>query len=371
MVVRSFADAFRGQRVFVTGHTGFKGAWLAFWLHRLGAEVTGYALEPPSTPSLFDRVRISDLCQSHIADIRDRSRLELALRSSEPTYVFHLAAQPLVRRSYVDPVETFETNILGTVNLLEAVRSCPSVRVCQIITTDKCYDNREWPYAYRENDALGGHDPYSASKAGAEIVTSAYARSFFASDAGGSHPASVASVRAGNVVGGGDYAEARIIPDCIRAFSKNQAVELRYPRATRPWQYVLDCLSGYLHLATQQARSRGHEGSWNFGPAPEPDTQVAQVVDRVAAAWGAGRWIDRSDPANLHEASSLRLDCTKAATLLKWRPALTLDETIQDTVAWYRRVDSGEDPVHVTEDVLVSYVDRARQRGAAWAKERQ
>lgn len=369
MQIASFADAFHGQRVFVTGHTGFKGAWLTFWLHRLGAVVTGYALDPPSSPNLYERASIRDLCDSRRGDIRDREGLRKALHAAEPTFVFHLAAQPLVRRSYLDPVETFETNILGTVNVLEAVRSCPSVRVCQIITTDKCYDNREWPYAYRENDALGGHDPYSASKAGAELVTSAYAHSFFAS--GVQEPTSICSVRAGNVVGGGDFADARIVPDCIRAFADGRGVELRYPRATRPWQYVLDCLSGYLHLATMQRRTPGLEGSWNFGPAPEPDTQVAQVVDRVAAAWGSGHWVDSSDPANPHEASSLRLDCTKAATLLKWRPTLTLDETIHETVGWYRRVHSGENPIQVTEGVLTSYVTRARQRSAIWAKEIQ
>lgn len=364
--VNCFGGTYAGRRVFVTGHTGFKGAWLTLWLHRLGARVTGYALTPPTSPSLYELARVHELCDSHISDIRDRDALRGAIARAQPDLVFHLAAQPLVRRSYVDPIETFETNIMGTVNLLEAVRDCPSVSAVQVITTDKCYENREWTFAYRENDALGGHDPYSASKAAAEIVTSAYERSFFGVGNGSSRRVSVCSVRAGNVVGGGDYADARIIPDCIRAFAHNEPVALRYPNATRPWQYVLDCLGGYLHLARRQMESADLRGAWNFGPGPEPDTRVSRVVEEVIRSWGTGTWTDGSIPKQPHEANSLRLDCTKSATLLGWRPTLDVFESVEESVRWYRDVHDNHDPRKTSEDTLERYLGQAAERRTVW-----
>lgn len=362
-----FGGFYSGRRVFVTGHTGFKGSWLTMWLHELGARVTGYALTPPTRPSLFELGSVQELCTSHISDILDRAALRRAILDAKPELVFHLAAQPLVRRSYVNPVETFETNVMGTMNLLEAVRECDTVSAVQVITTDKCYENREWPFAYRENDALGGHDPYSASKAAAEIVTAAYERSFFHSRDSAGRNVSVCSVRAGNVIGGGDYADSRIIPDCIRAFEQNKPVSLRCPNATRPWQYVLDCLGGYLHLARHQLESKSLNGAWNFGPGPEPDTRVARVVDEVIKAWGAGQWVDDSTPDQPHEAASLRLDCTKAATLLGWTPSLNVVESVRESVRWYRELREEKEPRSISIEALARYVGRARERGVVWA----
>lgn len=369
MVVRTslFGGCYAGRRVFVTGHTGFKGAWLTMWLHELGAHVTGYALHPPTQPSLFELARVGDLCTSHISDIRDGATLRRALLDAKPELVFHLAAQPLVRRSYEDPAETFETNIMGTVNLFEAVRECGSVSAVQVITTDKCYENREWSFAYRENDALGGHDPYSASKAAAEIVTAAYERSFFQSPKPAGRSVSVCSVRAGNVIGGGDYANARIIPDCVRAFEQGEPVSLRHPNATRPWQYVLDCLGGYLHLARRQLESQDLNGPWNFGPGPEPDTRVVRVVEEVIEAWGTGRWMDASTPNQPHEATSLRLDCTKAATLLGWTPSLDVIESVRESIRWYRESHERKEPRTISMEALDRYVVRSRERRAVWA----
>lgn len=330
------AGFYRGRSVFVTGHTGFKGSWLSLWLAELGAHVHGYSLAPATTPSLFEEANVRERLASHqLADVRDPETLSGAIQKARPEVVFHLAAQPLVRRSYREPRETFETNVMGTVNLLEAVRRQESVRVCQVITSDKCYDNREWPYAYRENDAMGGSDPYSASKGCAELVVAAYRRSYFSSTG---QSVSLASARAGNVIGGGDWAEDRIIPDCVRALSSNQPIAVRNPNAVRPWQHVLEPLNGYLQLAARQWQEPGRfSDGWNFGPGPADAVPVRDVVETVLQTWGSGNWIDQSSGANPHEAHTLKLDITKATAALGWRPVHSVREAIALTIGWYRR----------------------------------
>lgn len=328
---------FRGRRVFVTGHTGFKGSWLSLWLADLGAEVHGYALSPDTTPSLFEEAGVAERLASHtIADVRDFAALTAAVGRVKPEIVFHLAAQPIVRRSYREPRETWEINVLGTVNLMEAVRATPSVRVCQVITSDKCYENAGQVCAFRETDPMGGHDPYSASKGAAEIAVAAWRRSYFA-PAGGP---SLASVRAGNVIGGGDWAEDRLIPDCVRALSRGAAIPVRNPFAVRPWQHVLDPLSGYLTLAGRQWDDPAtFADGFNFGPLPSGNLNVGRVADLVVAEWGQGRWERVGDQARdaLHEAEFLKLDITKASTLLDWSPVFDAEEAIAATVSWYRR----------------------------------
>lgn len=335
-------DVYRGRRVVLTGHTGFKGSWLALWLAELGAEVHGYALTPPTSPSLFDEARVAASLASHtVADVRDMGRLAKALKQAQPELVFHLAAQPIVRRSYREPRETWEVNVLGTVNLLEAVRAVGGVRVCQVITSDKCYENPGQVCAFRETDAMGGHDPYSSSKGAAEIAVAAWRRSFFPTGV------SLASVRAGNVIGGGDWAEDRLIPDCVRALSRGEPVPVRNPNAVRPWQHVLDPLAGYLTLAAAQWRDpTTFSDAFNFGPLPAGNLTVGRVVDLVVETWGAGRWERTAPPetrAALHEAVFLKLDITKATTLLDWAPAVPAEKAIQETVDWYRqRHEQGE-----------------------------
>ena len=329
----------QGRRVFLTGHTGFKGAWATCLLRRLGAEVHGYALAPEAE-SLFNAARLADDIDHAIADIRDPDALATALDRARPSVVIHMAAQALVRRSYADPVETYATNVMGTVHLLEAVRACPSVEAVVIVTSDKCYANNGWLWGYRENDALGGHDPYSSSKACAELVTDAYRRSFF-SAAGAPR---VASARAGNVIGGGDWAEDRIVPDAIRAFRRGVPLQVRNPAATRPWQHVLDPLLGYLTLAEHLlAGASGPAEAFNFGPSPVRDVPVAEIVDRLVALWGPGaRW--QQDPdSHPHEAAMLTLDLAKAAKRLGWRPVIDLDRALAMTVAWYKDSCEGAD----------------------------
>lgn len=336
-------NAFHGRSVFLTGHTGFKGSWLALWLHRLGAQVHGCAL-PPVSPSLFEEARVGDVMASHtLADVRDLEALLSAVRRTKPEIVFHLAAQPLVRASYREPRETFETNVMGTVNLLEAVRQTGGTRVCQVITSDKCYENREDGRACRESDPMGGFDPYSASKGCAELVTAAYRRSFFSPEKIQEHGVSLASSRAGNVIGGGDWAEDRIIPDCIRSLQRGESILVRNPRATRPWQHVLEPLSGYLTLATRQwTQGAAFADAFNFGPTAAANVTVQEIVQRVIAAWGSGAWHAPEAPASYHEANFLKLDITKASKLLAWKPAYGADAAVAETVRWYReRHDRG------------------------------
>ena len=349
-------DFWRGKRVLVTGHTGFKGSWLSLWLREWGAEVSGLAIEPPSTPSLFEEARIAEVMQSLHGDVRHHDTVVSAMLKLQPEIVFHLAAQSLVRESYVAPVETFETNVLGTVNVLDAVRLTGSVRVAVVITSDKCYENREWPWAYRENDPLGGSDPYSASKGCAEIVTASYRRSFFAPQTHAQHRVAVASARAGNVIGGGDWAADRLVPDVMRAFGAGAKVVIRNPLATRPWQHVLEPLAGYLTLAERlwEAPTAFAE-EWNFGPAESDVLQVGDVVTRLSSLWGADAGWVLDEGANPHEAMLLRIDATKARTRLGWKPRLTLDQTLQQIVRWYREYGEGADARELTLREIRAY----------------
>lgn len=328
----SFERSFSGKTVLVTGHTGFKGAWLSFWLHGLGAKVVGFALTPITKPSLFEQLDLRRLIDSRLGDVRDAALLEKTFRQTRPEIVFHLAAQPLVRLSYEQPAETFAVNVLGTVHLLDAARKVDSVRVCQIITTDKCYENREIDHAYREDDRLGGHDPYSASKACVELVVSSYRDSFF--QAAG---VSVSSVRAGNVIGGGDWAKDRLVPDCIRALAAGRPAEIRNPRSIRPWQHVLEPLSGYLLLASLQLTDGSlFSEAFNFGPFPDSACSVEQVARMIVDLWGSGRTVSRIDPAAPHEAGLLKLDSSKARRMLGWRSVYSAERALECTVAWYR-----------------------------------
>jgi len=325
-------EFWRGKRVFLTGHTGFKGSWLSLWLQRMGADVCGYALAPQTTPDLFTEAQVAEGMQSVIGDIRDRSLLAKTIGEFQPEIVLHLAAQALVRESYDAPLETFEVNVMGTANLLDAIRTCPTVKAVVVVTSDKCYENQGWVWGYRESDPMGGSDPYSASKGCAELVTSSYRRSFF------KEGPLLASARAGNVVGGGDWADDRLVPDTIRAFAKSEAVTLRNPDATRPWQHVLEPLAGYLALAeTLFAGISSAANGWNFGPAGV--ATVEQVVSRVCQSWGSeAEWKVERDAVSVAkpEAHVLHLDSTKAARLLDWSPLLDLDATVQWTSSWYQ-----------------------------------
>ena len=325
----------QNRSVFITGHTGFKGSWLSLWLARLGAHVSGYALAPETTPSLFALASVREnLATHHEADIRDLATLRAAMQASTPEIVFHLAAQPLVRRSYRDPVETWSTNVMGTVNLLEAVRACPSVKAVVVVTTDKCYENREWLWGYRESDALGGHDPYSASKAGSELVVQSYRRSFLAD-----HGVLVASARAGNVIGGGDFSEDRLIPDAARAVLASNPLLIRNPNATRPWQHVLASLDGYLLLAEKLlAGDAACADAFNFGPDARSNLSVAEVLAQLQQHWPDFAWqVDATAAATApHEAQFLYLDSAKAHRTLGWQSHWDLALSLKKTAEWYR-----------------------------------
>jgi len=339
----------RGKKVFLTGHTGFKGSWLTLWLQDLGAHVTGFALAPDTTPNLFTLGRVSDGIQSIIGDIRDRTLLADAMKEARPDIVLHMAAQPLVRESYVTPVETYETNVMGTVHVLDAVRQVPGVRSVVIVTTDKCYENREWEWGYRENEAMGGYDPYSSSKGCAELVTSAYRNSFFNPSTYAKHGVAVASGRAGNVIGGGDWAADRLIPDIMRAISQGETVNIRNPHAIRPWQHVLEPLSGYLMLAEKlYTDGPRFADAWNFGPNDSDAQPVQAIVERLTSQWGDGaEWrLDGGD--HPHEATFLKLDCSKAHARLGWRPRWDLNHTLDTIVAWYKSAARDEDLKTVT-----------------------
>ena len=333
------ADFWRGRRVLITGVTGFKGGWLALWLRELGAVVTGCSLPPPTVPSLFEAANVGGLVEWINVDVRDGARLRQSVAARRPEIVFHLAAQPLVRASYELPVETFETNVMGTVNLLDALRSQESVRAVVIVTTDKCYENREWLWPYREEDALGGHDPYSSSKACAEIATSAYYRSFYKARHVG-----VATARAGNVIGGGDWARDRLVPDIVAALAAKESAVVRNPTSVRPWQHVLEPLCGYLRLAEHlEADGDGFSGSWNFGPGSDSARPVSDLVESLCSAWGEGaRWHSAQTPQS-HEATLLALDASKARARLDWRPRIGLDDALAWTVEWYKAFGSGAD----------------------------
>lgn len=448
-----FQGIFKKRRVLVTGHTGFKGAWLAIWLKELGSEVVGYALEPPSDPSNYAATGLADRINHVHGDVRDLDHLLDVFARYEPEMVFHLAAQALVRASYDDPKTTFDTNIGGTVNVLEAVRRTDSVRVLVNITSDKCYENREWVWGYRENDPMGGHDPYSASKGAAELVFAAYLRSFFsrrvfpgvearmtgprapgitdapagaeggdAATGGTGGQLGAASCRAGNAIGGGDWGRDRLIPDCIRALAAGEDIGIRNPRAIRPWQHVLELLSGYLWLGARLwTHPEAFNGGWNFGPRGEAHMTVGEVVNRLLRAWGSGAWRDLSasgavhelgmddeadrrreagavpaegtvpapralpalgaihspgvahTPGALHEAATLRLCCDKAAARLGWRNVLSLDEAIEMTAAWYNTFYSGvsqDAAYHRCTRQIVEYIEKAREKKLKWAAEK-
>lgn len=327
----------RGKKVLVTGHTGFKGGWLSLWLQSLGATVTGYSLPPPTNPSLFEVARVAEGMTSLMGDIRDFKSFQSALRAHEPEIVIHMAAQPLVRYSYDHPIETYETNVLGTVHVLEAVRTVGGVRVVIIVTSDKCYENREWFWGYRENEPMGGYDPYSSSKGCAELVTAAMRNSYFNAESFERHRVAVASVRAGNVIGGGDWAADRLIPDIMRAIMQKKSVVIRNPRAIRPWQHVLEPLCGYLVLAQRLwVDGPGHAEGWNFGPMIEDAKPVQWIVERLAALWDDGATWALDNKPQPHEAHYLKLDISKARTKLGWSPRWRLERALELIVEWHK-----------------------------------
>lgn len=328
---------FHGRRVLLTGHTGFKGAWLAIWLHQLGARVCGISLRPLTDPSIFERAALGSLIDSHICDIRNAPALDRIARDFDPEIVLHLAAQPLVRSSYEAPVETFATNVMGTVNVLESLRTLPNARVAIVVTSDKVYRNAEWVYPYREDDALGGRDPYSASKAAAEIVTNAYWHSFFK----GSKTA-VATARAGNVIGGGDWSKDRLLPDAIRAWQAGAPLGVRHPGAHRPWQHVLDCLHGYMLLAEALWRDPALAGPWNFGPATHETAKVGEVLELARNAYGSGEIVAGRASPEMHEAGKLMVESAKARERLGFVPRWGLEESVNRTMGWYQKLAQGE-----------------------------
>jgi CDP-glucose 4,6-dehydratase len=327
------------KKVFLTGHTGFKGSWLALWLQSLGTEVIGFSLPAPTHPSLFDLTNVASGMTSLTGDIRDLDALSQAMHKHQPDVVIHMAAQSLVRESYQSPVETYATNVMGTVHVLEAVRRTPSVRVVLNVTTDKCYENREWHWGYRENDRLGGHDPYANSKACSELVTMSYRNSFLENQS-----VLVATARAGNVIGGGDWAKDRLIPDIIQAFMNNQPAIIRNPKSIRPWQHVLEPLSGYLLLVEKLwQEEQSYAEGWNFGPLAQDAQPVGWIVDRLSDAWGGNaRWV-KDDGHHPHESMILRLDCSKAHTRLGWEPSLPLETALDWIVEWYQAYQAGGD----------------------------
>jgi CDP-glucose 4,6-dehydratase len=357
--MKAFGAVYTGRRVLVTGHTGFKGTWLAAWLDELGAKVTGFAREPATEPNHWDLLRPS--VDDRRGDVQDPAALKHLMAEVRPEIVFHLAAQPLVRASYRDPLETWRTNVLGVANVLDACRGDSGVRAVVIVTTDKVYENREWSWGYRENDVLGGHDPYSASKAAAEICVASYRKSFFASG-----NALIASARAGNVIGGGDWSADRLVPDLVRAMCAGRVLEIRSPRATRPWQHVLESLSGYLLLGQRLlAGESAFAEAWNFGPVSSDNRSVAEILELLGSHWPELRWeINRTEQP--HEAGLLYLDCSKARQQLGWQPVWGLESCVSATAAWYRTLQS--ESRLVTRLQLAQFVEDARAAGRAWAQ---
>ena len=355
-----FGNSYQGKRVLITGHTGFKGSWLTLWLKELGASITGIALPPETSPNHWNLLNLD--IEDYRVDIRDVDILRKIVLEIQPEIVFHLAAQPLVRRSYRDPIETWSTNVMGTANLLDACRQCPSVKAIVVITTDKCYENREWIWGYRENDRLGGHDPYSASKAGAELVVSSYRKSFF-NYAGAPL---IATARAGNVIGGGDWSEDRLIPDIVRSVQSKESLVVRSPQATRPWQHVLESLSGYLRLGQNLLNAeKAFAEPWNFGPGPEGNQKVEKILTLMKNTWPAIQWhpVDEAQP---HEALLLQLDSTKSQQKLNWKPVWSFSQGVSETANWYKTfLETGE---IISRLQIQEYVLQAKNAELIWTQ---
>ena len=365
-IVEAFDGVYRGKTVLVTGHTGFKGSWLIMWLLLLGARVVGYSLYLPSKPSIFEVCRLQEHITDEKEDIRDFTALSRVIHKYRPEIIFHLAAQPLVTKSYDNAKYTFDTNVGGTVNILESLKDTTTVRAAVLITSDKCYKNVEWVWGYREIDELGGGDPYSASKACSELVCRSYASSFFLDR----NAPRIATARAGNVIGGGDWAESRIIPDCVRAFSSSEQVVIRNPTATRPWQHVLEPLSGYLLAGAELFRSRGiHGEAFNFGPSLKADISVQELLQTFARYWGDVKWQFEKDHNSKRESTLLRLNCDKALQILKWHPVLIFDDTARLTAEWYKAHYQGCANMHdFSNKQIVYYFNKAKEIGLHWAK---
>ena len=355
--MEKYLSVFRGRKILVTGHTGFKGSWLSLWLHHLGAEVVGIALDHKTDRDNFVVSKVSSVLKDYRFDIRDYKKLNKVIHDEQPEIVFHLAAQPLVLESYQTPLDTFEINTQGTANMLEVIRTTESIKTAVFITTDKVYENKEWIWPYREDERLGGYDPYSASKGAAEIIISSYRNSFFKPKDYSKHGKSIASVRAGNVIGGGDWADFRIIPDCIRAIENEQIIEVRSPKAVRPWQHVLEPLGGYLLLASKMIENpQNFAEAWNFGPESENIVNVGKLVEAVLKEYGKGSWKDTSDPDALHEAHLLSLDIHKAKNRLEWQPVLDFKQTIAFAIEWYKDYKN-TDPQKICLDQIKRYTE--------------
>lgn len=335
---KKLLESYRGSTVLITGHTGFKGGWLALWLELLGAKVIGYSLDPPTSPSFFQETDLSCQITDIRGDILDYEKIAKIVCKYRPNFIFHLAAQPLVRTSYKNPHDTFNVNVMGTVSILEAIRVSQNPTICVCITSDKCYKNKEWDYAYRENDPMGGYDPYSASKGAAELVIASYRKSFFSS-IDSKLMCALSSARAGNVIGGGDWADNRIVPDCIRSLMKGETIKIRNPSAIRPWQFVLEPLFGYLWLALKMKENpKDYSDAWNFGPHYTNSIDVQTLTKKIIHNWGTGTWesTSQNEKNNMHEANFLKLDIAKSVTRLEWKPVYSINETIQKTIEWYK-----------------------------------
>ncbi len=352
-----FDQFYKNKKILVTGHTGFKGAWLIIWLKELGADIVGYSLDPPYENGLYNLSGISDSIIDHREDLRDFPKLLEVFKKEKPEIVFHLGAQALVIDGYNSPLETFQTNTMGTANVLEAIRLTDTVKTAIMVTTDKVYENKEWIWPYREEETIGGYDPYSASKGACELIISSYRNSFFNTNKHAEHGKAIASVRAGNVIGGGDWCDNRIVPDCIKSMEKNKEIEVRSPNAVRPWQHVLEPIGGYLYLGAKMIKDPiSYSQAWNFGPENENIITVSELVTKLIKSYGKGHWKDTSNSRNLHEATLLSLDINKAKTNLNWNPVLGIDATIEYTIEWYKNY-THSNVLELTKDQIKNYVD--------------
>ncbi len=367
-MISYFESVYKNKTILITGHTGFKGSWLTAWLKQLGANVIGIALDPPTTPSHFESANMANGITDLRIDIRNRQTIENAIVSSKPDFVFHLAAQPLVRRSYADPIETWETNVLGTLHILEALRKINNKCTAVIITSDKCYDNVEWVWGYRETDTMGGPDPYSASKGAAELAIKSHIKSYFSNE---NSNVRIVSARAGNVIGGGDWATDRIVPDCVKAWSQGKTVELRNPHSTRPWQHVLEPLSGYLSLAAAVNEDpKLHGEAFNFGPLAQQNHSVLELVQQMGMYWDQVKWEDVSRTSSgPYESGLLKLNCDKALHYLKWQAVMGFEDTVKLTAEWFRNYYLEKGKIEkITKNQIAIYTAFANKQGLLWAK---